>query len=176
MWLGLLFTLMCIATYFDKYKLDPTMPAPAVLPSAQDLQSSIEAFRQKIVQCLVLGSYTKGGPFVIETLVLYFYVELLLNNDAEIGVWILLGTIMMVATHMGFHRDPKHFKGIAPFAGEMQKRLWATIVEYDLIISAQMGLPRRTYISDFSAPFTDPPCVTGGHLGVRVCRFERGNY
>lgn len=43
--------------------------------------------------------------------------------------------------HMGYHRDPKHFK-ISPFAAEMRKRVWTTVVELDLGISTQMGLPR----------------------------------
>ncbi|RYP65658.1 hypothetical protein DL771_008210 [Monosporascus sp. 5C6A] len=141
-WLGLLFTIMCLATQFQKFRLDPGVQTPATLSIEQDLQKRVETFRQKSVQCLVLGNYAKGGPYVLETLMLYIAVELFLRNDAEIGVWILLGTIVQLAMHMGYHRDPKHFKGISPFASEMRKRVWATIVELDLGISVQMGLPR----------------------------------
>ena len=108
----------------------------------QDLQKMVETFRLKIVQCLALGNYTKGGPYVLETLMLYVASELFLSNDAEIGVWILLGTVVQLAMHKGYHRDGKHFKGMSPFDGEMRRRVWATIVEVDLGISAQMGLPR----------------------------------
>ncbi|RYP88804.1 hypothetical protein DL770_004596 [Monosporascus sp. CRB-9-2] len=141
-WLGLLFTIMCLATQFQKFRLDPGVQTPATLSIELDLQKRVETFRQKSVQCLVLGNYAKGGPYVLETLMLYIAAEIFLRNDAEIGVWILLGTIVQLAMHMGYHRDPKHFKGMSPFASEMRKRVWATIVELDLGISTQMGLPR----------------------------------
>ncbi|KAF2175888.1 fungal-specific transcription factor domain-containing protein [Zopfia rhizophila CBS 207.26] len=149
-WLGLLFTIMCLAAQFQKFRLDPGAQTPATLSIEQD----VETFRQKIVQCLILGNYAKGGPYVLETLMLYIAVELFSRSDAEIGVWILLGTIVQLAMHMGYHRDPKHFKGMSSFAGEMRKRVWATVVELDLGISAQMGLPRL--IKQWQTDTTEP--------------------
>lgn len=140
-WLGLLFTIMCLAAQFQKFRLGPGFQAPN-MTIEQDLQAMAETFREKIAQCLILGNYSQGGPYVLETLILYIAVELFLRSDAEIGVWILLGTIVQLAMHMGYHRDPKHFKEMTPFTAEMRKRVWATIVELDLGISAQMGLPR----------------------------------
>ncbi|KAK2612518.1 Trichosetin biosynthesis cluster transcription factor tf23 [Conoideocrella luteorostrata] len=140
-WLALLFTLMCLATQFQVFRLDPSDQVSTVLRE-QDLKIYVSIYRQRVVQCLVLGDYTKGGPYVLETLMLYMAVELFLRNDAEIGNWILLGTIVQLALHMGYHRDPKRFKNISAFEGEMRKRIWATVVELDLGISAQMGLPR----------------------------------
>lgn len=133
---------MCLATQFQKFRLDPGTQNPAMPSMEQQLQNMMETFRQKAVQCLVLGNYAQGGPYVLETLMLYIAAELFVRNDAEIGVWILLGTIVQLAMHMGYHRDPKHFKDMSPFACEMRKRVWATVVELDLGISAQMGLPR----------------------------------
>jgi hypothetical protein len=132
---------MCLATQFQKFRLDPSHEA-ANSSQKLDLEKAVDTFRQRIVQCLVLGDYAKGGPYVLETLMLYMAVELFLRNDAEIGVWILLGTIVQLAMHMGYHRDPKQFKGMTAFDGEMRKRIWATVVELDLGVSAQMGLPR----------------------------------
>ncbi|KAJ5324286.1 transcriptional regulator family: Fungal Specific TF [Penicillium atrosanguineum] len=43
---------------------------------------------------------------------------------------------------MGYHRDPSHLPGISPFAGEMRRRAWATILQGDILISTQMGMPR----------------------------------
>lgn len=102
----------------------------------------VETFRQRIVQCLILGKYTNGGPYVLETLVLYFTNEHFLSKDTEIGVWILLGMIVQFALRMGYHRDPKHFTGMSFLTGEMRRRIWATIIQLDLAISIQMGLPR----------------------------------
>lgn len=133
---------MCLATQFQKFRLDPGIQTPASLSREQDLESKIEFYRQKIVQCLILGEYAKGGPYVLETLMLYIAVEIFLRSDAEIGVWILLGTIVQLAMHMGYHRDPHHFPSMSPFTAEMRKRVWATIVDIDIGLSTQMGLPR----------------------------------
>ncbi|KAG2026113.1 hypothetical protein GB937_002261 [Aspergillus fischeri] len=141
-WLGLLFTIMCLATQFQKFRLHPGIQTPASLSREHDLESKIEFFRQKVVQCLILGEYAKGGPYVLETLMLYIAVEVFLRSDAELGVWILLGTIVQLAMHMGYHRDPYHFPSMSPFIAEMRKRVWATVVELDIGLSTQMGLPR----------------------------------
>ncbi|KAF5671679.1 transcriptional regulatory [Fusarium heterosporum] len=141
-WLGLLFTIMCLATQFEKSRLDPGIQTPAITYTGQDLSKTAEIFSLRISQCLVLGNYTRGGPYVLETLMLYIAAEILVHHDAEINVWILMGTTVQIAMQMGYHRDPRHFKNMSPFAAEMRKRVWATAVEMDLGISAQMGLPR----------------------------------
>ncbi|KAI1029416.1 hypothetical protein LB504_010709 [Fusarium proliferatum] len=142
LWLGLLFTIMCLATQFEKFRLDPGVQSPAALSMERDLQKMANTYRLRIGQCLVLGNYTKGGPYVLETLMLYIAAELFSSTDAEIDIWILTGNTVQIALHMGYHRDPKHFKGMSSFAAEMRRRVWATLVEMDLGLSAQMGLPR----------------------------------
>ncbi|RYC91575.1 hypothetical protein BFJ63_vAg5586 [Fusarium oxysporum f. sp. narcissi] len=142
LWLGLLFTIMCLATQFEKFRLDPGVQSPAALSMERDLQKMADTYRLRIGQCLVLGNYTKGGPYVLETLMLYIAAEVFSSTDAEIDIWILTGNTVQIALHMGYHRDPKHFKGMSSFAAEMRRRVWATLVEMDLVLSAQMGLPR----------------------------------
>ncbi|KAF5987971.1 hypothetical protein FBULB1_1721 [Fusarium bulbicola] len=142
LWLGLLFTIMCLATQFEKFRLDPGVQSPAALSMERDLQKMADSYRLRIGQCLVLGNYTKGGPYVLETLMLHIAAELFSSTDAEIDIWILTGNTVQIALHMGYHRDPKHFKGMSSFAAEMRRRVWATLVEMDLGLSAQMGLPR----------------------------------
>jgi hypothetical protein len=103
-----------------------------------------------------------GGPYALETLILYFLGECFNLKDMEIGIWILSGTILQIAIHMGYHRDAKNFPSITPFAGEMRRRVWAMIVQLDFSISTQLGLPtlikasqtdtaepRNLYDSDF---------------------------
>ncbi|QGI61444.1 hypothetical protein CEK26_005411 [Fusarium fujikuroi] len=142
LWLGLLFTIMCLATQFEKFRLDPGVQSPAALSMERDLQKMADAYKLRIGQCLVLGNYTKGGPYVLETLMLYIAAEVFSSTDAEIDIWILTGNTVQIALHMGYHRDPKHFKGMSSFAAEMRRRVWATLIEMDLGLSAQMGLPR----------------------------------
>ncbi|KAI1116810.1 fungal-specific transcription factor domain-containing protein [Nemania sp. NC0429] len=139
-WLGLLFAIMCLAAQFQKFSSDPSSGARE--STGIDLEALIATFRQRCVQCLVLGRYTKGGPNVLEALLLYFANEHFLCKDAEIDVWIILSIIVQIAIHTGYHRDPKHFKSMSPYTGEMRRRVWATISELDIGISAQMGVPR----------------------------------
>ncbi|KPM36961.1 hypothetical protein AK830_g9596 [Neonectria ditissima] len=147
MWVGLLFGIMCLSTQFQQYFLAPSNAAPGGRRSSLASQSpekhtSIETFREKIVQCLNLGHYTKGGPFVLETMILYFVVELFPLKEIEIGIWVLVGNIVQIAMHMGHHRDAAHFPDITPFAGEMRRRVWAMVVQLDFSVSTQLGLPR----------------------------------
>ncbi|KAI1173666.1 fungal-specific transcription factor domain-containing protein [Nemania sp. FL0916] len=153
-WLGLLFTIMCLATQFQKFSIVPgSQPQPGA-DHTSDLDINIRTYRLKAVQCLVLGKYATGGAYVLETLMLYFSIELFLCTDADVGVWILLGITVQLAMHMGYHKDPSHFEGMSAFAGEMRRRIWATIVELDLGVSAQMGLPRliKPWQSDTAEP------------------------
>lgn len=101
----------------------------------------IKVYREKIVQCLTLGKYTRGGPFVIETLICYVAIEHLLQEDPEFGTHILLGMILHLAMRMGYHRDPKNFPALSVFEGEMRRRTWAAIYQANLIFASQMGLP-----------------------------------
>lgn len=108
----------------------------------QDRRLLIQEYREKVTQCLVLGKYTRPGPYCVETLVLYFTVEHFLCTDTEVGTWILLGMIVRVAMRTGYHRDPSHSPSIPPLHAEMQRRVWNTIFQLDLMISAQVSLPR----------------------------------
>lgn len=183
MWIGLLFTIMCLAGQFQKFRLNPDIDSFNALFPEPGLQSMIEAFRERTVQCLVMGKYTNGGPYVLETLLLYFASEHFFSKDADMGLWILLGVIVQFAMRMGHHRDPKHFKGISPLAAEMRRRIWATVVQMDLGVSTQMGLPRlikqwqadteepRNLLdSDFDENTTElPPSRPETELTVMLC-------
>lgn len=136
----MLFAIMCLAAQFQKFSSDPGSGARD--STDIDLEALVATFRQRSAQCLVLGGYTKGGPYVLEALLLYFANEYFLCKDAEVDVWIVLSIIVQIAIHTGYHKDPKHFKDMSPFTGEMRRRVWATISELDLGISAQMGVPR----------------------------------
>ena len=163
MWLGLLYSIMCLsaqlqqASGFSSHTLQTHTPS-----STQSTGDQIVMYQAKAIQCLISGHYTMGGPYVLETLILYFLTECFNLKDMEIGIWVLSGTIMQIAVHMGYHRDAKHFPSISPFAGEMRRRVWAIIVQLDFSISTQLGLPtlikqsqtdtsmpRNLYDSDF---------------------------
>ncbi|PYI00229.1 hypothetical protein BO78DRAFT_474123 [Aspergillus sclerotiicarbonarius CBS 121057] len=136
MWLGLLFSMICLGVQAS----DASAALRELEAEEQALQ--IDMYREKVVQCLVMGEYTKCGPYVLESVIHYVYIEFCLRRDADQDIWFLLGLEVNLAMRMGYHRDPSHFPGLTPLQGEMRRRLWATVLLGDILISSQMGLPR----------------------------------
>ncbi|KAF8853621.1 hypothetical protein BDZ45DRAFT_67893 [Acephala macrosclerotiorum] len=134
MWVGLLFTIMCLGAQHTSRAATATV----------DLQHSLRVnkFRERIVQCLGLGKYSRGGLFALETLIQYYMIEHFLCQDTEFEIWILHCILIPMSFRMGLHRDPKHFKRISAFAGEMRRRVWATVFQIDICLSLMTGLPR----------------------------------
>ncbi|KAI1769133.1 hypothetical protein GGR53DRAFT_474595 [Hypoxylon sp. FL1150] len=137
-WVGLLFSMMCMATLL-------TMPHAAddwnAVCSDTESPVLVKIYREKVVQCLIMGKYTEGGPFVVETLICYVAIEHLLQEDPEISTHILVVMVLHLAMRMGYHRDPKNFPAVSVFDGEMRRRAWAAICQANLIFASQMGLP-----------------------------------
>ncbi|KAI1418331.1 hypothetical protein F5Y13DRAFT_148997 [Hypoxylon sp. FL1857] len=141
-WIGLLFSTMCLATQLQQMTENP------------DTLSRLHVFRERTVHCLILGQYTKGGTHVLETLVNHCASEVFMCKDADIGLWLLLGILVQLALSLGYHRDPRNFSNISPFASEMRRRLWTAVTQMDLRLSSQMGLPRllKSHQCDTSEP------------------------
>lgn len=115
---------------------------------------STSIYREKAVQALMLGQYTKGGPYVVEALLAYFTVEHFTSIDAQIESWLILSITVNIAMRQGYHRDPRHFPQLSPYEGEVRRRIWATLYQVDLGISVQMGMPKliRDSVSDTQLP------------------------
>ncbi|KAI3328855.1 hypothetical protein HD806DRAFT_480898 [Xylariaceae sp. AK1471] len=137
MWLGLLFSLLSIAANLREFEAEQNLYGPQL-----DYGSLGASYREKTVQCLILGQYTRCGPYVIETLLHHFAAEFTRRRDVNNETWILLSTAVHLAMRMGYHRDPDHFKTISPYEGEMRRRLWAMLYHLDVAISGQLGVPR----------------------------------
>ncbi|KAJ5175071.1 uncharacterized protein N7482_000948 [Penicillium canariense] len=90
----------------------------------------------------------------METLICALNTRFLGSGDAQMDDLIFLGIIVRMAQRMGYHRDPSHFPHISPFQGEMRRRLWSLISDWDVLVSAQFGLPRllREFQSDTAPP------------------------
>lgn len=121
------------------------------------------AFREKAVQCLILARYTTGGPHILETLITVLTGEFILLKDGATDGWLSISMILHLAMRMGYHRDPDHFPGISPFEAEMRRRIWTTILQLDLSISLEMGLPRSA---------TDTHIDTKQPRNLRDCDFD----
>lgn len=147
-WIGLLFSMICLACVAADTS-DLSQRNDAKQQSSQAL-----LYREKIVQCLIMGEYTKSGPYVLETIIHYVYVESCLRPDANKDIWYLLALEVNLAMRMGYHRDPSHFPKISPLQGEMRRRLWTTVLLGDILLSSQMGMPRM--ISDWKCDTAEP--------------------
>ncbi|KAK4189874.1 fungal-specific transcription factor domain-containing protein [Podospora australis] len=55
--------------------------------------------------------------------------------------WAQLGYVVRMAMTMDLHRDPSELPSITPFAGELRRRLWYSIIEMDLHVSLVCKLP-----------------------------------
>ncbi|KAL5322747.1 hypothetical protein ACEPPN_010722 [Leptodophora sp. 'Broadleaf-Isolate-01'] len=140
MWIGLLFSIMCLSTGFQVMAgMSPFSSAETAL---RDPADTVKIFREKTIQCLVLDNYTEPGPYTVETLFLYYISEHFRSADAQFGVWMVFGLMVRAAMRLGFHRDASHYSKISVFRGEMQRRMWVSILHMDLITSLQVGLPR----------------------------------
>ncbi|KAF4920541.1 Equisetin cluster transcription factor eqxF [Colletotrichum viniferum] len=143
MWIGLLYSMICLALIAS----DTNGSVPYM--DTTHYHVNIDSYREKVVQCLIMGKYTLGGRHTLETFMNYVYIEFRIREDAEKDVWYLLGIEVNLAKRMGYHRDPKHFPGIAPLEGEMRRRVWATVLLGDSLISGQMGMPRMITSDQF---------------------------
>ncbi|OJJ72607.1 hypothetical protein ASPBRDRAFT_547430 [Aspergillus brasiliensis CBS 101740] len=54
-------------------------------------------------------------------------------------VWLSAGTLLRTAMHIGLHTDPSHMPQIPRLEAEIRRRLWATILEFNLQTSADAG-------------------------------------
>ncbi|CAG8982226.1 hypothetical protein HYALB_00014052 [Hymenoscyphus albidus] len=156
MWIGLLFAIFCLSVNFQLVSQeDDLLTGNASHPAAEDAQITIQAYKEKIVQCLILAKYIKSLPYTIETLLLYLAVEHLNDRDAQIGTYILFGIVVRVSLRMGYHRDGSHTPDdLSPYQAEMRRRAWALIRGIDIAVSQQVGLPRmlREEIYDTAEP------------------------
>ncbi|KAI8944684.1 hypothetical protein F4801DRAFT_599409 [Xylaria longipes] len=138
LWLGLLFSIFSIAVNFREFDIEQVRSAPQL-----DYVSLSASYREKTVQCLRLGHYTRCGPYVLETLLHHFAAEFVRRRDVNNEAWIILSTTVHLAMRMGYHRDPDHFKSISPYGmisttptlipglmradGELRRRIWAML-------------------------------------------------
>ncbi len=117
---------------------------PYVISGLGTIQHAQNTFRVAAAKCLVKDNYTLPGKYKVETLIIYYGLEYYLRapqHPAPISSSFLWAGIIRLALHMGYHRDPRHFKDVSPFEGEMRRRTWALLLELDALVSFLFGLP-----------------------------------
>jgi hypothetical protein len=154
MWIGLLFAFMCLAVQYQQFS---PIEARQQQNADSDPEIMIEILRERTIQCLGLGRYMDGPRYTVETLLLYLFIEVLRGDNTETtsGTWVLWGSVVRIAERLGYHRDGSHFPDLfSPFEAETRRRVWAIVVQWDMFISLQFGLPRmvRESQSDTAEP------------------------
>jgi hypothetical protein len=149
MWIGLLYSVICLGAKFQgTYEESRHQQSPSKY-QATDYMLLVQEWKEKTVQCLLAGNYTKPVRYCIETLLLYFMAEHLHHAEGNFGNWLLMGQIIRIAMRIGLHRDPSHTSQITVFEGEIRRRIWTAIVQIDLTSSCQMGLPNMIRKSQY---------------------------
>lgn len=146
-WLGLLFSMLCLATVSLLYAGDDPLE---IWGTPVDIAKKYQILCSK---CLVLGNYTNPGIYTVPTLLLYFESEFMQGGDIA-KCWILHGLLVRVALRMGYHRDARNHPNLTAFQGEMRRRMWHMVAQVDLLLSFQIGLPSmiRALQSDTMPP------------------------
>jgi hypothetical protein len=139
-----------------------TSDAAELLTTSYRRSVQTDLYREKIVQCLFAAEYTSPGPYVLETLSHYVYIEFVLHADANRDVWLLLSLMVNLAKRMGYHRDPSHFRGISPLQSELRRRLWSKVLMSDLLFSSQVGMPRMVCEGQYDS--TEPRNLSDADL------------
>lgn len=139
MWYGLLFSILSIASHFYVMSGDELHTMPEPFTSASEMASH---YRDRTAQCLVEVNYLKPVRYTVDTLCFYYLLDIFRSRDSEFGAYVVLGIIARVAMRLGYHRDPSHYPSISPFEGEMRRRTWTMIFQFDLVTSSLVGLPR----------------------------------
>jgi len=139
MWFGLLFSILGLACHFQANSGEelPGLPAPFA-----NITTMANHYRDRTAQCLIEVNYLKPVRYTIDTLCFYYLLDVFRAKDAEFGGYVILGMIVRVAMRLGYHRDASHYPSISVFDGEMRRRTWAMIFQFDLTTSAAVGLPR----------------------------------
>ncbi|KAJ5510475.1 hypothetical protein N7453_002578 [Penicillium expansum] len=65
--------------------------------------------------------------------------------------WLTTSTLVKQAMMAGYHRDPSRYTRISVFNKEMRRRIWTTIVELDLQIALDRGMPPSVQTFDYDA-------------------------
>lgn len=63
--------------------------------------------------------------------------------------WLTTSTLVRQAMMAGYHRDPSRYTKISIFNKEMRRRIWTTIVELDLQVALDRGMPPSVQSFDY---------------------------
>lgn len=147
LWLSLLFSICYTASIVRER-------GRSFHASQNELSIGDHALHVAAGQCLVLGEYHRPQQLGLEALGMYANSKNLRTLDPCREAGAMLGMVVKMAYEMGYHRDPDSFGSFTVFEGEMRRRLWASCVQMDLMMSFMLGLPSNIRLenTDTKAP------------------------
>lgn len=146
LWISLLFSILNIATRM--------IPSGSLCTSTGE-NKSVDQFDIAAAHCLAIGEYYRPQKFSVEALLLYAHSKCLAGADLGPDVALVCGTLIRLATIMGYHRDADGSRQkLSAFEGEMRRRTWSMCMQLDMLISFQLGLPSNVQFPTWD---TKPP-------------------
>ncbi|KAJ4147057.1 hypothetical protein LMH87_001610 [Akanthomyces muscarius] len=97
---------------------------------------------------------TEKSTFNLDGVQVACLLQLARQMTAVGRAWISSGSLLQMAFSVGLHRDPSHFPSMTPLQAQMQRRLWATVLELHLL--SAMDSPMQAY-ADLESCDTRPP-------------------
>ncbi|KAF2996727.1 hypothetical protein E8E13_006049 [Curvularia kusanoi] len=139
-WIAVLFGILFVSAFQASIIAGVTITLDEA--TLQEYQNLVLTSQERIIQCLRLGNYMKGGSHTIEALLFLLQLEYLQGEDKQHECWQLIGVTVRIALKMGYHRDGSHFPHLSAYEAEMRRRIWYILIQFDIATAAQVGLPR----------------------------------
>lgn len=137
LWVSIMFSVCSLAASLSA--VSNTSP-----PSESEGEQPQDLFRTAAGQCLVLANYSKPQQYVVEALALFLQCKYSASLDPQREVTLVFGILTRLAFLMGYHRDASNFpKQFTAFEGEMRRRVWAMVKQFDLLVAFQLGIPNN---------------------------------
>ncbi|RDW86771.1 putative C6 transcription factor [Aspergillus mulundensis] len=158
-----------LEAFWDQ-KHNPAVVSPAfvvqlllVLACAWNLAdfATLELKNGSSLDCYTAINWVKHADKWIETahikrsdiVILRLHI-LLVTAQKSLGMgrskaWLTTATLVKQAMLAGYHRDTSLYTKISPFNQEMRRRIWITILELDLQVSFERGMPPSVQESDY---------------------------
>ncbi|KAF5862724.1 hypothetical protein ETB97_011266 [Aspergillus alliaceus] len=143
--LALLYAIFSVSISFLQNETDNYMGLSETLATLYHTKSG---------QCLARISTNKICVQTLQAMLTRSVFEFSLREEWGAGIIGTMGSIVRLAMRQGLHRDPSHFTNITPFQGEMRRRIWTTLAQYDILSSFHLGMPAAIHTADFD---TKPP-------------------
>jgi hypothetical protein len=134
-WIALLYSLLSLSA--------SVYEASGRVPNSPDTIPSSKALSERTQECLLLGNYTASKEYGVEALLLHLVASWLRAKASDTNLWFFMGKVVQLAICKGYHRDSTKVPalGISPFEGEMRRRVWLSLYQFEALMSFQLGLP-----------------------------------